>query len=50
MTEQLSPEEQQERLLEEGKAVVKQQSFLMCVSAPNLRVLVVCSTGETLPL
>ena len=31
----MSPEQQQERWLEEGKAVVKQQAFLMCVPAPQ---------------
>ena len=30
----MSPEQQQERWLEEGKAVVKQQAFLMCVPVP----------------
>eukprot|EP00287_Rhodomonas_sp_CCMP768_P006598 CAMPEP_0196741404 /NCGR_PEP_ID=MMETSP1091-20130531/39851_1 /TAXON_ID=302021 /ORGANISM="Rhodomonas sp., Strain CCMP768" /LENGTH=61 /DNA_ID=CAMNT_0042087085 /DNA_START=89 /DNA_END=270 /DNA_ORIENTATION=+ len=35
----LSPEEQQERWLEEGKAVVKQQAFLMkrALDNSNLR-------------
>ncbi|MGB1591455.1 MAG: hypothetical protein ACPIOQ_01790 [Promethearchaeia archaeon] len=31
----MSPEQQQERWLEEGKAVVKQQAFLMCVPVPQ---------------
>ncbi|KAJ1479796.1 putative vacuolar sorting protein [Baffinella frigidus] len=39
MAESLSPEEQQDRWLEEGKAVVKQQSFLMkrALDNSNLR-------------
>ena len=35
MADSLSPEEQQDRWLEEMKAVVKQQSFLMSPAQPS---------------
>ena len=43
MSGDISPEEQQARWLEEGKAVVKQQAFLMFSSLPLHPLCILCS-------
>ena len=43
MSGDISPEEQQARWLEEGKAVVKQQAFLMSSSLPLHPLCILCS-------
>jgi hypothetical protein len=44
----ISPEEQQARWLEEGKAVVKQQAFLMSSSLPLHPLCILCSHNASI--